>query len=76
MGLLDHTETQLERQSPTQLQAALQQALDAYQPLCDVAAWTCIATIATPAPLLPATAKSACKYLCSAAGSVAAWPVA
>ena len=35
MGLLDHTETQLERQSPTQLQAALQQALDAYQPPCD-----------------------------------------
>ena len=31
MGLLD----QLERQIPVQLQAALQQALDDYQPLCD-----------------------------------------
>ena len=35
MGLLDHPETQLERQIPAQLQAALQQALDDYQPLCD-----------------------------------------
>ena len=35
MGLLDHLETQLERQIPVQLQAALQQALDDYQPLCD-----------------------------------------
>ena len=34
MGLLHHRETQLERQSPAQLQAALQQALDDYQPLC------------------------------------------
>ena len=28
-------ETQLERQIPAQLQAALQQVLDDYQPLCD-----------------------------------------
>ena len=35
MGLLDHLETQLERQIPVQLQTALQQALDDYQPLCD-----------------------------------------
>ena len=35
MGLLDHLETQLERQIPVQLQADLQQALDDYQPLCD-----------------------------------------
>ena len=35
MGLLDHLETQLERQIPTQLQAALQQTLDDYQPLCE-----------------------------------------
>ena len=35
MGLLDHLETQLERQIPAQLQTALQQALDDYQPLCD-----------------------------------------
>ena len=35
MGLLDHLETQLERQIPVQLQAALQQALDDYLPLCD-----------------------------------------
>ena len=35
MGLLDHLETQLGRQIPAQLQAALQQALDDYQPLCD-----------------------------------------
>ena len=34
MGLLDHLETQLGRQIPAQLQAALQQALDDYQPLC------------------------------------------
>ena len=34
MGLLDHLETQLERQIPVQLQAAFQQALDDYQPLC------------------------------------------
>ena len=35
MGLLDHMETQLERQIPVQLQTALQQALNDYQPLCD-----------------------------------------
>ena len=35
MGLLDHLETQLGRQILAQLQAALQQALDDYQPLCD-----------------------------------------
>ena len=35
MGLLDHLETQLERQIPAQLRAALQQALDDYRPLCD-----------------------------------------
>ena len=35
MGLLDHLETQLERQIPVQLQAALQQALDDYQLLCN-----------------------------------------
>ena len=35
MGLLDHLETQLERQIPVQLQTALQQALDDYQPLCE-----------------------------------------
>ena len=35
MGLLDHLETQLERQIPVQLQAALQQDLDDYQPICD-----------------------------------------
>ena len=34
MGLLDHLETQLGRQIPAQLQAALQQALDDYQSLC------------------------------------------
>ena len=35
MGLLDPLETRLERQIPVQLQTALQQALDDYQPLCD-----------------------------------------
>ena len=35
MGLPGHLETRLERQIPTQLQAALQQALDDYQPLCN-----------------------------------------
>ena len=35
MGLLDPPETQLERQILVQLQTALQQALDDYQPLCD-----------------------------------------
>ena len=35
MGLLDHLETQLERQIPVQLQASIQQVLDDYQPLCD-----------------------------------------
>ena len=59
MGLLDHLETQLERQIPAQLQAALQQALDDYQPLCDHCRLACTATIATPAPLPPVTAKSA-----------------
>ena len=34
MGLLHYLETQLERQIPAQLQTALQQALDDYQPLC------------------------------------------
>ena len=34
MELLDHMETQLERQSPAQLQAALQRSLDDYQLLC------------------------------------------
>ena len=76
MGLLHHLETQLKRQIPAQPQAALQQALDDYQPLCDLAAWLCIATTVMPAPLPPVTAKSACRYLCSAAGSVAAWPAA
>ena len=85
MGLLDHLETQLERQIPVQLQTALQQALDDYQPLCDHCRLAmhrhhryarAIATIATPAPLPPATAKSACKSRCSAAGSVGVWPAA
>ena len=35
MELLDHLETQLERQIPAQLQDVLQLALDDYQPLCD-----------------------------------------
>ena len=35
MGLLHHSETQLERQIFVQLQAAFQQALDDYQPICD-----------------------------------------
>ena len=35
MELLDRLETQPERQILAQLQAALQQALDDYQPLCD-----------------------------------------
>ena len=35
MGLLYHLETQLECQIPAQLQAAPQQALDDYQPICD-----------------------------------------
>ena len=34
-GTVDRLETQPERQIPAQLQAALQQALDYYQPLCD-----------------------------------------
>ena len=34
MGLLDRLETRLGRQIPAQLQTALQQALDDYQPLC------------------------------------------
>ena len=76
MGLLDHLETQLERQIPAQLQAALQQALDDTSPSATIAAWPCTATIATPAPLPPVTAKSACRYPCSAAGSVVAWPAA
>ena len=35
MGFLHHLETQLERQIPAQLQAALQQAPDDYRPLRD-----------------------------------------
>ena len=35
MGLLHHSETQLERQILVQLQAAFQQVLDDYQPICD-----------------------------------------
>ena len=73
MGLLDRLETQLERQILAQLQAALQQALDDYQPLCDRCRLAMHATIATPAPLLPATAKFACRYQCSAAGSAGVW---
>ena len=76
MGLLHHLETQLERQIPARLQASLQQALDDYQPLCDQCRLACIATIATPAPLPPDMAKSACRSPCSAAGSVAVWPAA
>ena len=45
-------------------------------PSVTTAAWLCTDTIATLAPLLPATAKSACKYPCSAAASVAVWPAA
>ena len=42
-------------------------------PSASSAAWPCIDTIATPAPLPPATAKFACKSPCSAAASVVAW---
>ena len=35
MGLLHHLEAQLERQIPAQLQVALQQDLDDYEPICD-----------------------------------------
>ena len=42
-------------------------------PSATVAAWPCIATTVMPAPLPPATAKSACKSRCSAAGSVGVW---
>ena len=76
MGLLHHLETQLERQIPVQPQAALQQALDDCQPLATSVAWPGAATIATPAPLLPVTAKSVSKSRCSAAGSVGVWPAA
>ena len=76
MGLLHHLETRLERQILAQLQAALQQALEDYQPLCDSATWPCIATIVMPAPLPPATAKSAYRYPCSAAANVTVWPAA
>ena len=43
-------------------------------PSASSAAWVCIATIATPAPLPPATAKSAGKSPCSVAASVVVWP--
>ena len=76
MGLLDHLETQLERQIPAQLQAASNKPWMTTNPSAASAAWPCIATIATPAPLPPATAKFACRYPCSAAASVAAWPAA
>ena len=73
MGLLDHLETQLERQIPAQLQAACNKPWMTTSPSATSAAWPCTATIATPAPLPPVTAKSASKSPCSAAGSVAAW---
>ena len=38
-----------------------------------IVAWPCTAIIATPAPLPPATAKSASGSPCSAAGSVVVW---
>ena len=59
MELLHHLETQLERPIPAQLQAALQQARDDYQPLCNQCdlAMHRHHTIAMPAPLLRATAK-------------------
>ena len=76
MGLLHHLETQLERQIPAQLQAALQQALDDTSLFATIAAWPCTATTVMPAPLPSATAKCACRYLCSPAASVAAWPAA
>ena len=76
MGLLDRLATQLEPQIPAQLQAAIQQTLDDFSPSATSAVWPCIATIATPALLSPATAKFASKSPCSAVVSVAVWPAA
>ena len=77
MGLLDHLETQLERQIPVQLQTALQQALDDYQPLCDHCRLAMhrhhrYARAVATGP--PANAEFAYRYLCSAAASVVVWP--
>ena len=76
MGLLHHLETQLERQIPVQLQTALNRPWMTTNPLRPIAAWLCADTIATPAPLPPATAKSASKSRCSVAASVVVWPAA
>ena len=77
MGPLDHLETQLERQIPVQLQTTLHKPWMTTNPSSvTIAAWLCTDIIARPAPLPPATAKSAGRYPCSAAGSVAVWPAA
>ena len=76
MGLLDQLETQLERQIPAQLQAALQQALDDYQPLCDHCRLAMHRHHRYARAIATGYAKSACRYLCSAAASVAVWPAA
>ena len=44
-------------------------------PFATIAAWLFTDTIATPAPLPPATAKSAGRSLCSVAGNAAVWLV-
>ena len=74
MGLLDHLETQLERKSPSNGKPPSNKPWTITTPSATIAAWLCTDTIATPAPLPPATAKFACRYPCSAAANVAAWP--
>ena len=76
MGLLDHLETQLECQIPAQLQDALQQALDDNQPLCDHCRLVMHRHHRYARAIAIGYGEVACRYLCSAAGSVVVWPAA
>ena len=62
--------------SPSKLQAALQQSLDDYQPLCDRCRLAMHRHHRYARAIATATAKFASRYPCSAAASVAVWMAA
>ncbi len=73
MGLLHHLETQLKRQIPAQPQAALQQALDDYQPLCDHCRLAMHRHHRYARAIANSYGEVRGRYLCSAVGSAAVW---
>ena len=74
MGPLHRLETQLERRIPTQLQAALQQALDDHQPLCDHCRLAMHRHHRYARAIATGYGEVRVQIPCSAAGSAAVWP--